>query len=103
MTQNPEDNCDRCGREVKSKEDTMHLHAVIKDDPMLTFYQTKKRHIRCSPSTAQYIVHANFEPIKDDRVQYTKYQHPEERRKKIERQYTEAWLELQKHVEEDEE
>ena len=100
MTSNLEEICDRCGEIVQSNNDVMHLHAIIKDDPMLMFYQPKKRHIRCSPSTAQYIVHESFEPIKDNRAKYTKYQHPEDRRKEIERQYTKAWLNLQK-VEDD--
>ena len=58
------------------------------------------KHIKCSPSRAQRIVHKKFPPVIDERSQYD--WRPEadntwtdEMREKYEKLYTEAWVSLQ--------
>jgi len=77
------------GIETGELSDTNANHMLIYD-----------KHIRCSPSRAQRIVHDKFPPVIDERPQFD--WRPEadntwtdEGRKKYKKIYTRAWLNLQ--------
>ena len=48
--------CDKCGEDVEAREDATMLEAIAYDKAFLVF-GAKRRHILCSPSRAQFIVH----------------------------------------------
>ena len=92
--------CDRCGQSVKKSENVVELQILIPHKSPLK-YLTKARHIRCSPSSAQWIIHEDFELVIDNRPKYTKDQYPSWKRQIFEDIYTEAWLELIENTKED--
>ena len=53
------------------------------------------KHIRCSPSRAQRIVHPDFPPVVEEREAFDQRLWPEDRREKFRVLYTEAWVRLQ--------
>jgi hypothetical protein len=54
----------------------------------------KSRHIKCSPSRAQYIVNPDFEPVVDYRPEYDKRRRNVFERSQSEIKYSNAWLEM---------
>ena len=87
-------NCDICGEIVDRRDDATHLEAVaykVNSGVLVS----RPRHIRCSPSRAQYIVHDCFSPVEDNRQAYDKRCLPDDMRKSREVLYTSAWETLQ--------
>tara|TARA_B100001564_G_scaffold354132_1_gene364170 strand:+ start:259 stop:564 length:306 start_codon:yes stop_codon:yes gene_type:complete len=92
--------CDKCGEDVEVKEDATMLEAIAYDKAFLVF-GAKRRHILCSPSRAQFIVHDDFEETIDERQAYDKRCLPAPMRKSREALWTSAWEILQKDGESD--
>lgn len=56
--------CDVCGGDVENIwESDLYLRYVIGQIDPETLHTTRERHIRCNPTLAQFIVHADFEPV----------------------------------------
>jgi len=56
--------CDVCGDEVPSISDSdLYLRFVTGRLPAKSLLATPERHIRCNPIDAQFIEHADFEPV----------------------------------------
>ncbi|MFI4874865.1 MAG: hypothetical protein ACIALR_05990 [Blastopirellula sp. JB062] len=56
--------CEVCGRPVeKLTESDLYLRFVIGMLDPEVLHTTPERHIRCNPVLAQFIVHADFEPV----------------------------------------
>jgi len=87
-------NCDMCGEIVSHKEDATVLEALVYKRPS-TIFLASARHIRCSPSRAQYIVHEKFDSIIDHREAYDKRCLPAPMREAGETLWTAAWEKLQ--------
>ena len=86
--------CDKCGEDVEAREDATMLEAIAYDKAFLIF-GAKRRHILCSPSRAQFIVHDDFEETFDYRREYDKRLLPTPMRKSKEALWTSAWEILQ--------
>lgn len=91
-------NCDICGEIVSHKEDATVLEALVYKRPT-TVFLASARHIRCSPSRAQYIVHEKFDSIIDHREAYDKRCLPAPMREAGETLWTAAWEKLQEDCE----
>lgn len=89
-------NCDKCGHPVAQHEDATWLDAIANDNPVVVLF-SQARHIRCSPSRAQFIVHPAFEPVVDDRPEYDKRLLAPKDAHHLEAHYTQAWIQLQQH------
>ena len=100
--------CDKCKKEVDPRDDAVRISAIAWNEPETLIFGGA-RHIKCSPSRAQHIVHPDFPPVFDDRYAFDKRQwtdpdHPVyERRgpdfgKECEERYTKAWVQLQDEV-----
>src|SRR5690349_5283066 len=89
-------NCDKCGKPVVKREDATWLNVEAGYMNGLGLLVYGNRHIRCSPSRAQYIVHPDFAPVIDPRPEFDKTLVPEDERREMTRRYTDAWLRLQK-------
>ena len=86
--------CDKCGESVERNEDVTWLESIAKNDNSILLYHA--RHINCSPSRAQYIVHDDFEPYGYDyRKEYNKRNQPKETVERLEKMWTDAWVQLQ--------
>lgn len=85
--------CDACKKEVSHTEDATVLESIAFKSPAMVFTNSP-RHIRCSPSRAQYIMHENFEPVVDNRASWDKRILPENMRETREKIWTDAWVEL---------
>lgn len=56
--------CHVCGRYVENIEDSeLYLQFILGEVEFDDLSHLPEAHIRCSPSLAQYIVHADFEPV----------------------------------------
>ena len=56
--------CDICGGDVEHIwESDLYLRFVIGQVDPETLHTTRERHIRCSPTLAQFIVDPEFEPL----------------------------------------
>jgi hypothetical protein len=56
--------CDVCGGDVENIwESDLYLRYVIGQVDPETLHTTRERHIRCNPTLAQFIVHADFPPV----------------------------------------
>jgi hypothetical protein len=56
--------CDVCGGDVENIwESDLYLRYVIGQVDPETLHTTRERHIRCNPTLAQFIVHADFPPL----------------------------------------
>jgi hypothetical protein len=56
--------CDVCGQDVEAiTESDLYLRYVLGEVDPLTLPNQRERHIRCNPTTAQYIVDPAFDPI----------------------------------------
>jgi hypothetical protein len=82
--------CDKCDQEVHPTEDMTIIAANANRCPASVFV-SHARHIRCSPSRAQFIVHPDFEPVVDDRSEYDKRLMDETERQELEKKWTAAW------------
>lgn len=86
--------CDKCGESVERKEDVTWLEAIAKNTPAILMYHA--RHINCSPSRAQYIMHDDFDPYGYDyRAEYDKRRKSKETVERLEKMWTDAWVRLQ--------
>jgi hypothetical protein len=57
--------CDVCGEDVEAiTESDLYLRYVVGDVDPLALPTQRERHIRCNPTTAQYIVDPAFAPIR---------------------------------------
>lgn len=92
--------CDKCGEPVVAKDDATMLEAIAYDKAFLVF-GAHRRHILCSPSRAQFIVHDDFEETIDERQAFDKRFLPAPMRKSREELWTSAWMILQKDGESD--
>ena len=95
--------CDKCELPVDRKDDASILESIRRKSLAAlnwTVLVSQPRHIRCSPSRAQYIVHEDFPPCVDERPEYDKYlRYEESLRVEAEKAWTNAWIELQKDEE----
>jgi hypothetical protein len=56
--------CDVCGGDVENIWDSdLYLRYVIGQVDPETLHTTRERHIRCNPTLAQFIAHADFPPV----------------------------------------
>lgn len=90
--------CDKCGEEVSHKDDATHLEAIAFGPPSGVFFSVP-RHIMCSPSRAQYIVHDEFPIVVENRDSFNKELQPTNMRLKNEKIWTDAWLQLKEEGE----
>jgi hypothetical protein len=57
--------CDVCGQDVEEIVDSdLYLRYVLAEVPADQLLNSPERHIRCNPTTAQFIVDARFEPVR---------------------------------------
>ena len=98
---NNQDKCYVCDKQVEKHESALRL-AVLAGEfaPKVTlanlkFFGYAEKHIACSPSRAQHIVHSEFPPVKDERVQYNKDFWDRSECSKYQSLYTNAWVVLQ--------
>ena len=86
--------CSICSKPVARTDDATLLEAEYLDSPFSVLFYASK-HIRCSPSRAQYIVHPEFSSVTDERPEYDKRKRSARVVKRDEVKYTRAWLALQ--------
>ena len=86
--------CDTCGRPVVHKDDITVVAGIAFKSPSTALFHAP-RHILCSPSRAQVIVHRLFAPVIDTRPQYDKRLMEDEDRLQMEKTWTDAWVKLQ--------
>jgi hypothetical protein len=86
--------CDVCGETVLRNEDATHLEAIVYNSGASVLVGSP-RHILCSPSRGQYVVHDDFEEVLDRREAYSKWKLPEKMRLEREKKWTDAWVRLQ--------
>ena len=86
-------NCDVCGEGVQPKEDATHLESIVFKSAVVLI--SNPRHILCSPSRGQYVVHEDFEEVLEHREAYSKWTLPDKMRIKREKKWTDAWVRLQ--------
>jgi hypothetical protein len=90
--------CLVCKKPIKGKWDSQIALGVqteeLSDTPMNSFLMYDK-HIACSPSRAQHIVHPKFPAVTDNREQYNKKFWDKYERNKYQKLYTTAWVHLQ--------
>jgi hypothetical protein len=56
--------CDVCGEEVEEITDSdLYLRYVLGEVPPEKLHVLRERHIRCNPSTAQFIADPQFAPV----------------------------------------
>ena len=93
--------CYACGETIEGKWDSqvqlgLETGELKKDSAYQHFVYDK--HIRCSPSRAQRIIHPKFPTVVDSRPEYDirrGLRWTNEKREKWIKVYTEAWLRLQ--------
>jgi hypothetical protein len=87
--------CDVCGQDVAAIADSdLYLRYVLGEVSPLELPNLRERHIRCNPATAQYIIAAEFEPVRAEgffakETLDAEYVHQQEER------VTRAWRRLQ--------
>jgi hypothetical protein len=91
-------NCDVCDKPVERTDDTTMLESLVYAESVSSAFLlvSNARHILCSPSRAQYIVHEDFVETIDERVSFDKRCLPAPMRKSRETLWTAAWEALQK-------
>jgi len=89
--------CDACGQHVCRQDSVAWLEVALGNaSPAATILIRGDRHIRCSPSRAQFITDPAFGgPVVDDRPQYDKRRLSRSQQETIERTTTLAWRNLQ--------
>jgi len=95
--------CHECGELIEGKWDSqvyLGMETGELDESGIHRWLIYDKHIKCSPSRSQRIVHPKFPTVIDDRPQFD--WRPEadnawtdEMRKKFKKLYTEAWVKLQ--------
>ncbi len=59
--------CDVCGQDVEEMVDSdLYLRYILGEVPPELLLDMPERHIRCNPTTAQFIVDTGFEPVRAD-------------------------------------
>ena len=92
--------CDVCDQEVSKGEDATWLDG-IRTGENLSVLVNHARHIKCSPSSAQYIIAPEFGlPVVDERPEYDKRLRDPSEVEELEREFTNAWYELQENIKE---
>ena len=95
--------CEVCGETIEGKWDSQ-IHLGMEsgelDKDSLNLFLFTDKHIKCSPSRAQRIVHPKFPTVIDNRPQYdcrpeADNAWTDEMRKKWKAVYTDAWVSLQ--------
>ena len=95
--------CNECGKPIEGEWESQIALGIetgeLKDTNAIRMLVYDK-HIRCSPSRAQRIVHPAFPPVIDDRPQFDWRQEADnswtdESRKKFKKLYTDSWVSLQ--------
>jgi hypothetical protein len=87
--------CDVCGGEVAEMTDSdLYLRYILGEVPIEQLHQSPERHIRCNPSTAQFIVDPDFSPVICEGVFAKQMLDPEFVREQ-EAKVTRAWRRLQ--------
>tara|TARA_A100001201_G_scaffold83494_1_gene74052 strand:- start:1717 stop:2046 length:330 start_codon:yes stop_codon:yes gene_type:complete len=98
---NNDNKCYVCNKQVEKHESALRLGVLAGEFPSkvtlnnLKFLGYVDKHIACSPSRAQHIVHPEFPPVKDERVQYNKDFWDRSECSKYQSLYTNAWVVLQ--------
>lgn len=98
---NNDNKCYVCNKQVEKHESALRLGVLAGEFPSkvtlnnLKFLGYADKHIACSPSRAQHIVHPEFPPVKDERVQYNKDFWDRSECSKYQSLYTNAWVVLQ--------
>ena len=87
--------CDKCGETVDYNEDATVLESVVYNTPGSILINSP-RHLLCSPSRSQFIVHEDFEETIDERESWDKRCLPTPMRKSRESLWTSAWELLQR-------
>jgi hypothetical protein len=100
---NKKEDCYTCGEPIKGKWDSqVELGLETEELDRNSYHQhfIYDKHIKCSPSRAQRIVHSKYPTVIDERPQFD--WRPEadnawtdEMRAKYKKLYTEAWVKLQ--------
>lgn len=86
--------CEVCGEAVDEIVDSdLYLRYIIGLLPESSLTQEPERHIRCNPVQAQFIVHADFEPVVVDGPFAKSELEPDDVRREEDR-VTNAWLRL---------
>ena len=87
--------CDICGQDVEAMADSdLYLRYILGEVPPDQLMTTRERHIRCNPTTAQFIVAPSFEPVRCEGVFGKESLDPAFVREQEER-VTRAWQRLQ--------
>ena len=93
--------CSVCQKEVEKHESALRLGILTGEFKegasfhKLIFAGYGDKHIRCSPSRGQRIVHPKFLPIVDERPAFDWRLWSKERRDLFKHLYTNAWVRLQ--------
>lgn len=87
--------CDKCGRPVEDHENLGNLFIHISVLAGITAFSSPDRHIACSPSRAQHILHRKFPKIVDERPEYDRRKMSRDKRKRLDKRFTKAWVSLQ--------
>ena len=95
--------CHACGKPIKGEWDSqvyLGIETGELDGSGIHRWLIYDKHIRCSPSRAQRIVHPKFPTVIDNRPQYdcppeANNHWTDEMRSKWKKIYTEAWVRLQ--------
>ena len=89
--------CNVCGLNVPKHDSSIELGLLTgeldKDQPWRFVYRDK--HIKCSPSRAQRIIHPAYPQVFDDREPFDIRLWDEESKNKSVKIYTDAWVKLQ--------
>lgn len=87
--------CAVCGQDVEQIPDSdLYLRYILGEVPLERLHREAERHIRCNPVLAQYIQHAQFEPVTLDGP-FGKQQFDPAFRVAEEQRVTQGWLRLQ--------
>ena len=93
--------CHECGELIEGKWDSqvyLGMETGELDKSGIHRWLIYDKHIKCSPSRAQRIIHPDFPPVVDNRPQYDMrrgLRWTNEDREKWIKVYTEAWVKLQ--------
>lgn len=82
--------CDKCHQPVTPTTDAVAIECEMTRN-WVGLLINHPRHITCSPSRAQYIVHPEFQPVVDERPEFDKRLMPEAKRHYWEAQWTAAF------------
>lgn len=89
------DKCDKCKETVEPFDDARQVMINAGYDKPAVMLFGGPRHLRCSPSRAQYVVHPCFDPVVDDRPDFDKRLLDPDDVRVREARITKGWMELQ--------